>query len=71
MSARIDHIIKLGPTVRLEMAATDGGDYLEIEVSRDRFTELSVSVGQTVFLAPRRGKVFVNTVKELIAPEPS
>ena len=71
VSARIDHIIKLGPTVRLEMAATDGGDYLEIEVSRDRFTELSVSVGQTVFLAPRRGKVFVNTVKELIAPEPS
>jgi len=60
VAARVDHIIKLGPTVRLELARSDNGDYLEIEVARERYAELGVGVGQTVFLAPRRGKVFLD-----------
>ena len=58
VAARIDHVIKLGPTVRLELSDAETGDYLEIEVARDRYAALDVTVGQTVYLAPRRGKVF-------------
>lgn len=63
VAARIEHIIKLGPTVRLELARSDNGDYLEIELARERYAELGVAVGQTVYLAPRRGKVFLDMPK--------
>lgn len=61
VSARFEHAIKLGPTVRLELIRLDDGAAIEAELTRERFAELELVLGQTVHLAPRHGKVFAHT----------
>jgi sulfate transport system ATP-binding protein len=66
-SAKVDHIVKLGSTVRLELVDLTDGKPLEIELPRERFDELDVVVGSNIHLAARRAKVFIdeNTKEEL------
>ncbi|MGI9026277.1 MAG: sulfate/molybdate ABC transporter ATP-binding protein [Burkholderiaceae bacterium] len=70
-SARVEHMVKLGSTVRLEMIdlAHDGSEhgFLEVELPRERFDELDVTVGSNVHLAARRARVFIEdaAAKEL------
>jgi len=63
VSARFEHAIKLGPTVRLEFTRVDNGAAVEAELTRERFAELNLVLGQTVHLAPRRGKVFAEMLR--------
>jgi sulfate transport system ATP-binding protein len=59
ISATLEHAIKIGPSVRLECVRADNGEPLDVELTRERYAELGLVVGQVVHLALRRAKVFV------------
>jgi sulfate transport system ATP-binding protein len=59
-SAEVEHIVKLGSTVRLELCDLASDRLLEVELPRERFDELDVAVGSTIHLAARRARVFLN-----------
>jgi sulfate transport system ATP-binding protein len=56
--AEVDHVIRLGPTVRIELTTTATQQPIEVEMNRERFAELSLERKQRVFLAPRRARIF-------------
>ncbi len=60
-SARVEHIVKLGSTVRLELVDAVDGKFLEVELPRERFDELDVAVGSNIHLAARRARVFIES----------
>jgi sulfate/thiosulfate transport system ATP-binding protein len=71
-TARVEHIVKLGSTVRLELIDANDGHPLEIEMPRERFDEYGerdVAVGATIHMAVRRARVFIDPTakKEEIA----
>jgi len=57
--AVISYIHSLGPLVRLELQRADHTDIVEAELTRDRFKELAVSEGDTVFVSPKNVRVFL------------
>lgn len=57
ISARIVHINPAGPLVSVEMENARGR-LLQAAVTKERFTELDLRKGQTVFLKPREVRVF-------------
>ena len=59
-SATVEHVVKLGSTVRLELADLADGKPLEVELPRERFDERDIAVGSTIHLAARRAKVFLD-----------
>jgi sulfate transport system ATP-binding protein len=59
-TAKVEHIVKLGSTVRLELIDVNDGRPLEVELPRERFDEHPVAVDATVHLALRRARVFVD-----------
>lgn len=58
IEATLHHAIKIGSLVRLELARSDNGDLIEVDLSRERFDNLNVETGNVVYLKPRRSKVF-------------
>ena len=58
--AVIRYIHAVGPTVRLELEYENSGERLNAELTRDRFQELQLKVGETVYATPRRLQVFSN-----------
>jgi sulfate transport system ATP-binding protein len=58
-AATLDHAVKIGPFVRLELSRRDNGDLVEVELSRERYDHLNVATGKLVYLKPRRAKIFV------------
>jgi sulfate transport system ATP-binding protein len=48
----------LGPTVRLELERKDTGEPIEAELSRDRYREDAMAVGETVYARPKRFRTF-------------
>jgi sulfate transport system ATP-binding protein len=60
VSATVDHAVALGSVVRLELTRHDTGDVVEAEIPRDRYEGLKIAHGQTVYLAPRRARFFLN-----------
>jgi sulfate transport system ATP-binding protein len=56
--ATIRFIAAAGPVVRLELEREDTGSALEAEISRERFRELELSVGDKVDVTPRNLRVF-------------
>jgi len=59
-TAKVEHVVKLGSTVRIEASDLTDDKPLEVEVPRERFDELHIEVGSNVFLAVRRVRVFVD-----------
>jgi sulfate transport system ATP-binding protein len=59
VAATLQHTIKLGPVVRLELARKDDGQLVEVELSRERFDRLAVAHGNVVYFRPRRARVFL------------
>ncbi len=55
----VKNIHVVGPLVRLELRRQDTGDPVEAELSKDTYRELGLSVGERVFVKPRRLRVFV------------
>ena len=56
--ATVRFIAAAGPSVRLELQRDDTGNTLEAEISRERFRQLEVAVGDKVGVTPRNLRVF-------------
>ena len=56
--ASVRHIASAGPVVRLELMREDNGNSLDAEISRDRYRELALSVGDKVEVTPRNLRTF-------------
>src|SRR5579862_7859368 len=59
--ASVLYIGSAGPVVRLELRREDTGAHLYAEVSRDRFQELRLNVGEKVEVTPRNVRVFAKS----------
>jgi sulfate transport system ATP-binding protein len=57
----LEHVVRLGPRVRLELAGKADQTQLEVELPADEFTALALAVGDTLHVAPRRARVFHET----------
>jgi sulfate transport system ATP-binding protein len=58
VQAVLEHVVRLGPRVRLELLASTDRTPLEVEVSADMYSSLGVNAGDTLHIAPRRARVF-------------
>jgi sulfate transport system ATP-binding protein len=58
--AVVSFIQAIGPIVRLELQREDDSELVEAEITRERFRELDLRDGETVFIKPRAYKVFLN-----------
>jgi sulfate transport system ATP-binding protein len=58
-AATVVHIHAIGPIVRLELARADAAEYVEAELTRERFRELALKEGEQVFVKPRSLRVFI------------
>jgi sulfate transport system ATP-binding protein len=56
--ASVRFIASAGPVVRLELKREDNGNSLDAEISRDRYRELGLSVGDKVDVTPRNLRTF-------------
>jgi sulfate/thiosulfate transport system ATP-binding protein len=61
--ATVRFIAAAGPSVRLELKREDTGNALEAEISRERYRELELSIGDKVGVTPRTLRVFENGAK--------
>jgi sulfate transport system ATP-binding protein len=59
-SAVVLHLHTAGPVVRLELERQDGGGVVEAELSRERYRELHLEVGERIFIRPRNLRVFLD-----------
>lgn len=57
---KIAHIHTIGSLVRLELHRDDNSEIIEAELSRERFRELALQVGENVWVKPRAIKVFLD-----------
>lgn len=58
LKVTINHIYSVGPTVHLELKNND--EFIEAELSREKFAEFNFKEGETVFIKPRALRVFLN-----------
>src|SRR6476619_6812237 len=49
----------VGPLVYIEMKLQDSDEYVEAEISKEKFTELNLNIGEVVFVRPKEVRVFV------------
>lgn len=59
LEAKLDLITVVGPQVRLELVAKDTQQLIHVELSRERFKQLGLSLGQQAWVKPRYTKVFL------------
>ena len=59
IEATVRHVQIVGPLVRLELQRQDNGDAVEAELSRERYRELLLKVGETAWVSPRNLRVFL------------
>jgi sulfate/thiosulfate transport system ATP-binding protein len=59
LEARVTHVNPARPVVKVRVYSEDFGVVLTVDVSWDRYAELRLSVGDTVFVSPRQLRVFV------------
>ncbi len=60
LAAAVLHVRRLGPVVRIELERLDTAEVFEAAVSAERFCELGLERGETVFVKPKRVRVFVD-----------
>jgi sulfate transport system ATP-binding protein len=59
LRARIERINSAGSVAKVVLSALDGGGDLSVELSPERFGELGLQPGETVYVSPRKVRVFV------------
>lgn len=59
LSARVVHVNPAGSTVRVQLVAEEFGLVINVEVNRERYSELQLKPGQKVFASPRQVRLFV------------
>lgn len=60
MKAQIRYIYPLGAFVRIELSLYGTSQKVQAEVTKDAFSSLALKSGETVFVTPRKCRVFVN-----------
>ena len=58
ISARVEHVLAIGPVVRVDLQPEDESPPIHAELSRDRCRELRLVAGARVIVRPRQVKVF-------------
>jgi len=58
IQARVDLVSRLGATVRLELIREDEGKPIEVEMTSDAYSQLSLQRGDSVYIRPRRARIF-------------
>jgi hypothetical protein len=53
------HVNPAGSVTRVELEAIDSGRTVHVELSEGRHSELKLTAGEMVLVAPRRVRVFV------------
>ncbi|MCX6378299.1 MAG: TOBE-like domain-containing protein, partial [Armatimonadetes bacterium] len=53
------HIHAVGPVVRVELERADTKDFVLIELTRERYYELGLRLGEHVHVTPRKLQVFL------------
>jgi sulfate transport system ATP-binding protein len=61
VTATVRFIAAAGPSVRLELEREDTGRALDAEISRERYRELDLGIGDKVGVTPRNLRVFPQT----------
>lgn len=56
-----EHIRAIGSTVQLELKRTDTGDIIEIELTKEYFLKLQITVGDDLYVRPKQLKVFCSS----------
>jgi len=59
LEGKIVHLNPAGPVVKVRVFAADFGVVLNVDVSRERFRELRLEAGDTVYVAPRDVRVYL------------
>ena len=59
--ASVRWINSVGPTVKVELELPDDRKVIEVELTRERYEALGLSVGEVVYVTPKGLKVFVGT----------
>jgi sulfate ABC transporter, ATP-binding protein len=60
-AAIVNSIRAIGPLVRVELEREGDEGLVEVEVSRERYADSAVAIGQCVFIRPRQLRVFLET----------
>jgi sulfate transport system ATP-binding protein len=60
VEAVVKHVHAVGPIVRLDLQRSGASGDLEIEIPRDRYEELGVHAGATVYVTPRKVQVYID-----------
>jgi sulfate transport system ATP-binding protein len=60
LEAVVRKIRSVGPVVRVELDPVEAGEPIEAEITQERFSLLSLKVGDRIYVRPRNVKVFVN-----------
>lgn len=72
IAATIDHVMPIGPTVRLMLSRAGVSDSnaapIEAELDKEQYRELILREGEKVFLTPRRPRVFDASAAEVPVP---
>lgn len=58
IAARVAHLNAVGPMVRVELLRDDTGASFEVHLTRERFRELNLQVGEAVFASIRNPRTF-------------
>jgi sulfate/thiosulfate transport system ATP-binding protein len=58
LRARIDRINAAGSVAKVALSALDSNMGMQVEVSRQRYSELNLKTGDMVYVAPRKVRVF-------------
>ena len=59
LEARVVHLNPAGSVARVHLLAPECAAAIHAEVSLERYAELALRVGETVYVSPRRVRVFV------------
>ena len=60
VEATVQHIHAVGPIVRLQLNRHDGEGLIEAELTRERYRELDLKVGEAVHVKPSKMQVFLD-----------
>ncbi len=63
IQAQVRNIITIGPIVRIELERYDTGERLEVELNKNKYREMKLSKGDSIYVRPRNLKVFVSDIK--------
>ena len=59
LEAKVLYVNPAGSRIKVELEAVDSGRAMNAEITSERFAELSLAAGETVYVSARRARVFV------------